>query len=468
MTANPPNATQAAVYLSTLGCRLNEAELVSWSDAFEAGGHRLVSQAQDANLIVLNTCAVTAEAARKSRKFANSLHRKNPSAKLVITGCMAELEPERAAQIAGVDLVIGNKEKDELVSQVLEQIDLETMPAAALAPDGVHIYPGNSADTASMGTQSRQLVQLGKATADRTRAFVKVQDGCRNQCTYCVVTIARGEERSRSISDLLVEIDGLQAKGYHEIVLTGVHLGGYGHDLGSTLTELVSAILHHSDIQRVRLSSLEPWDLPSDFGTLWQNPKLMPHLHLPLQSGSNGVLRRMARRCFTKDYRKLVHSLRQDIPHLNLTTDIIVGFPGETETEFQESLDFVEEIGFGHTHIFGFSPREGTKAAKLPGRLQGPLIRERSRQMHRLAAKMKEEFMQEHLGTYRNVLWEGKGRALEAGGTLKVSGYTDNYLRVQTQIPQGHSLQGQITQAQLLHTADGTLETFTAIYTPAA
>ncbi len=416
---------KAAVYLSTLGCRLNEAELVSWTGALEAKGHTVVSRVQEANLIVLNTCAVTSEASRKSRKLAGALHRKNPNARLVVTGCMAQLEPERAAALSGVDLVISNMDKDDLVDEVLQKIDLEAMPQMATAPDSVHPYQESSEATESQGT----LLQLGKRTPARSRAFIKVQDGCRNHCSYCVVTIARGEERSSSISNLVDEINGLHAKGYKEAVLTGVHLGGYGHDLGTDLFALVQSLLRDTDIERLRLSSLEPWDLPKNFSELWNNPRLMPHLHLPLQSGSDTVLRRMSRRCFTDEYRELVTRLRADVNDLNITTDLIVGFPGETEEEFAESLAYVEEIGFGHMHIFGFSPREGTRAEKLMGRIDGPTIRERSRSMHRLAARLKERHMNRYLGTQRPVLWE-TGR-VNADGRTVFQGYTDNYLRIQ-------------------------------------
>jgi threonylcarbamoyladenosine tRNA methylthiotransferase MtaB len=446
---------KAAVYLSTLGCRLNEAELVSWGNAFEAQGHRLVSQAHDANLIVLNTCAVTAEASRKSRKHASALHRKNPSARLVVTGCMAELDPEKAAALAGVDLVLSNKQKDELVEQVLQAISLEQMPELATAPESVHVY----AD-AREGQQASGLVQLGRAAQERTRAFIKVQDGCRNQCSYCVVTIARGEERSRRIDELIREINTLHQQGYREAVLTGVHLGGYGHDLGTDLSTLVREVLQGTTIERLRLSSLEPWDLPDDFGELWQEARLMPHLHLPLQSGSDSVLRRMARRCFTRDYRALVERLRSHIPHLNVTTDLIVGFPGETEQEFADSLDFAEEMGFGHMHIFGFSPREGTRAATLPGRITGPVIRERSRQMHQLAARMKEERMRAFLGSQRPVLWEGG--TLAGDGRMRYQGYTDNYLRVQTSVSLAQDLQGTVTPALLGELAGTPVDRFEA------
>jgi threonylcarbamoyladenosine tRNA methylthiotransferase MtaB len=239
-----------------------------------------------------------------------------------------------------------------------------------------------------------------------------------------------------------------------------VHLGGYGHELGTDLSALVRALLAGTTIPRLRLSSLEPWDLPDDFGALWQNRRLMPHLHLPLQSGSDSVLRRMSRRCFTRDYRALVQRLRAQIPDLNLTTDLIVGFPGETDQEFAESLDFAAEMRFGHMHIFGYSAREGTKAATLPGRIEGPVIRERSRQMHQLAARMKEESMRAFLGQARSVLWEGGSPTGE--GEVLYQGYTDNYLRVQATVPSARLLQRTITDAMLHDLVDAPADRFRA------
>ncbi len=441
MTDSP----RAAVYLSTLGCRLNEAELISWSSALEAKGHLVVRRAQDANLIVLNTCAVTSEASRKSRKLVGSLHRKNPNARLVVTGCMAELEPERVAALTGVDLVLSNMAKDDLVEEVLAKLDLDAMPALATEPGRAHMYRDESENTSNAGG----LLQIGKQP--RSRAFIKVQDGCRNQCSYCVVTIARGEERSRSATELVREINQLHAKGYREAVLTGVHLGGYGFDLGTDLSSLVRVLLRDTKIERLRLSSLEPWDLPQDFSELWQDARLMPHLHLPLQSGSDSVLRRMSRRCFRDEYRALVSKLRENIPDLNITTDLIVGFPGETDQEFAKSLEFVKEIGFGHVHIFGFSPREGTRAATLPDPVDHATIRNRSREMHRLAACMKGQFMERYVGSTRPVLWEGSGHA-DADGAHRHQGYTDNYLRVRAS---GTTLSNRITESKL-ETIEGT------------
>lgn len=413
------------VYLATLGCRLNEAESESWARQLHADGHVVAATPQQAQVIVLNSCAVTTEATRKSRQFVHKLHRLNPSASLVLTGCYAELEPDKAAQLAGVDLVVGNKEKESLVEILSQRVDTHTMPALAMEPESAPPF-----------------------AAGRTRAFIKVQDGCRNRCTFCIVTIARGEERSRPIAAVVDEINQLSAEGYQEVVLTGVHLGGYGRDLGSNLETLVQAILQDTDIPRLRLSSLEPWDLPEKFFALWQNPRLLPHLHLPLQSGSDATLRRMARRCDTSSYAVLVEAARAAIPDLTLTTDLIVGFPGETEAEWRATVDFVQKIGFAHIHIFSFSPREGTTAARLKDAVPTPVKKQRSREMHALAAHMKTAHLQQALGQTRSVLWEGPGTAVE-GTRRRWSGYTDNYLRVETVVPASMHLENKITPATL-------------------
>lgn len=411
------------VYLTTLGCRLNEAEIAAWARGFQAAGHRIAASPDRAQVLLLNTCAVTAEAARKSRQFVNRLHRQNPNARLVVTGCYAELEPAAVAALTGVDLVVGNRDKDRLVELVSDQLDLSAMPGLAAEPDSVHVYPGS-----------------------RTRAFVKVQDGCRNRCAFCIVTIARGAERSRPIPEVVAEVQALHAAGYQEAVLTGVHLGGYGGDLGTDLYTLVAAVLQQTGIPRLRLSSVEPWDLPPDFFALWDSPRLMPHLHLPLQSGCDSTLRRMARRCDTASYARLVEAARAAIPDLTLTTDLIVGFPGETEAEWTATMDFVQEIGFGHVHIFAFSPRQGTTAARLRTQIAGEVKHERSRQMHALAAAMKTGHLSRYLGQTRPVLWEGGAAVDEAlpDGSRRWSGYTDNYLRVETTVAAECDLENQV------------------------
>ncbi len=416
------------VYLTTLGCRLNEAELESWHRDFHARGHRVVATPNNAQVMVLNTCAVTGVAARKSRQHIYRLHRQNPSARLVITGCYAELAPERIAKMAGVDLVVGNLHKDRLVTLVADTLQDAAMPDIAADPqaEATHIY-----------------------ATSRTRAFVKVQDGCRNRCTFCIVTVLRGQERSRTTAEIIEQVNHLHHEhGFQEVVLTGVHLGGYGSDLDTDLYQLVQEVLANTDIPRLRLTSLEPWDLPENFWELWANPRLCSHLHLPLQSGCDSTLRRMARRCNTTNYRKLVESARELIPGLTLTTDIIVGFPGETEAEWKATYAYIEALRFAHIHIFTYSPREGTKAARMGGHLTKDTKRARSQALHTLAARMKSEHLQSFLGQVRPVLWEGDS-TLTDDGQRRWQGYTDNYLRVVTHTAPEVDLENKLLPVQL-------------------
>lgn len=418
------------VFLESLGCRLNEAELQSWSRDFRSAGHEVVARIEDAQLVVFNTCAVTAEAARKSRKLANRLHRANPSAQMVLTGCYAELEPEATAELAGVDLVINNHDKDWLLRMIESELDLGTLAPPSAIPRGEP-----------------------KAANGRTRAFVKVQDGCRNRCSFCIVTVARGEERSHSIDRVVEEIADLVDRGYQEAVLTGVHLGGYGSDFdgpkgSSALAELVRAVLERTKIARLRLSSLEPWDITPQLFELWQDPRLGPHLHLPLQSGSDAVLRRMARRCNTTRYAELVAAARETVPALTITTDVIVGFPGESDAEWQETLDFCQRIDFAHMHIFSYSARHGTAAARMDDQIPTDVKRQRSRELHRLAGELKQRCLARFADSERLVLWEGAGE-LQGNGLLRFSGLTDNYLRCVVDVPPGTELENRLTPARL-------------------
>jgi threonylcarbamoyladenosine tRNA methylthiotransferase MtaB len=387
------------VHLQTLGCRLNEAELAVWGEGFVADGHQLVADAGSADLVVVNTCAVTQEAVRKSRKLIRRAQNRNPGAKLVVSGCYASLDAEAAA--FGIDLLVPNQDKDRLVEITRERLDLHAMPQAATAPD------------------AQQLLAHG-----RQRAFIKVQDGCRYRCSFCVVTLARGEEHSRPAEEIVAEVQRLQERGVKEVVLAGVHLGGYGSELGSSLHRMVAKVLAETDIPRLRLGSLEPWELGSEFWELFADPRLLPHLHLPLQSGSDSVLRRMSRRCRKADFTSLVKHARDRVADLNLTTDIIVGFPGESPAEWAETLAFVEEIGFGHVHIFTYSPRPGTKAAGMPDQVATATKRERSRELHRLAQEMKRAILERYLGRRVPVLIEDQDPVGRWGG------YTPNFLRV--------------------------------------
>ncbi len=419
------------IYLKTLGCRLNEAELETWAQAFQKAAHQITRDVHQAHVVIINSCAVTADAARKSRQLIRRTHRDNPTAKLVVSGCYATLNEDEAAQLMGVDLVISNKDKDQLVEQTLSALNLASMPAMSTEPGETALF-----------------------SRGRQRAFIKVQDGCRYRCTFCIVTVARGEESSRPISEVIAEINNLHQQGINEFILTGVHLGGYGSDIDCNLSELITQILDNTDIPRLRLGSLEPWELPADFFSLFKNPRLMPHLHLPLQSGSDSVLRRMARRCKTEEFAEIVKQARTQIPHFNITTDIIVGFPGETEQEWQESFDFIKKTGFGHIHIFTYSSREGTKAATLPGQVNNEIKKQRSRLLHDLAEKMKQQFAEENLQHSYDILWEGHTQEIDKN-QQRVFGYTPNYLRVACKTAKTESIENKIISAKLDSVNDG-------------
>lgn len=418
------------IHLKTLGCRLNEAELETWAQAFQAKGHSITRQLDDAQMVVINSCAVTQDAVKKSKQLIRRIHRDNPQAKLVVSGCYATLNETEAAQLMGVDLIVGNQDKNQLVEKALTELNLDSMPAMSTEPGEVSLF-----------------------SRGRQRAFVKVQDGCRYRCTFCIVTVARGEEHSRAIDDVIAEINTLHSQGINEAIITGVHLGGYGSDINSNLVELIETILEKTQIPRLRLGSLEPWELPPGFFDLFKNPRLMPHLHLPLQSGSDSVLRRMARRCKTEEFAEMVQQARSLIPNFNITTDIIVGFPGETEQEWQESFDYIQKLGFGHIHIFSYSPREGTKAAGLPDQISQALKKQRSKQLHELAETLKQEFVAENLSSSANVLWEGQTEILD-NGKIRYFGYTPNYLRVACDVDSAIKLENQILPAKLSDVAE--------------
>ncbi|PKM11011.1 MAG: tRNA (N(6)-L-threonylcarbamoyladenosine(37)-C(2))-methylthiotransferase MtaB [Gammaproteobacteria bacterium HGW-Gammaproteobacteria-3] len=417
------------VHLKTLGCRLNEAELETWAMAFQQAGHGITRTPENADLIIVNSCAVTQDAARKSRRLIRRIHRTNPAAKLVVSGCYATLDKEEAENLMGVDLVIGNQDKNRLVAKTLAELNIDTMPSMSTEPGAVSLF-----------------------SRGRQRAFIKVQDGCRYRCTFCIVTVARGAERSRPLQELVDEINKLHGQGIHEAIITGVHLGGYGSDIDSNLTELIETLLAQTAIPRLRLGSLEPWDLPQDFFGLFNNPRLLPHLHLPLQSGSDSVLRRMARRCKTDEFAALVKQLRAKIPHFNITTDIIVGFPGETEQEWQDSFDFIQKTGFGHIHIFSYSPRQGTHAATLPGQVAEHIKKQRSQQLHQLTESMRRAFFEDNLDCEFDVLWESQTEKT-ANGKQLIFGYTPNYLRVACETSDPGTLENRITPAKLIANA---------------
>jgi threonylcarbamoyladenosine tRNA methylthiotransferase MtaB len=427
------------IRVDSIGCRLNISEVEEMARRFAATGHRLVGPGDMADLVVFNTCAVTHVAGRKSRQVIRQMRRANPQAGVVVTGCYAQLEPD-VVKALGADLVVSNEQKDILPELVVEAGLLhEADPIPA--PDAPSFIA--------------PLVPQADG-AGHTRAFVKVQDGCDNRCTFCIVTVARGAGRSRPLSQVIAEIKRLVELGYQEVVISGVHLGSYGHDLGDPagLRHLVQAILQETDLPRLRLSSLEPWDLDAAFFELWQGGRLLPHLHLPLQSGCDETLRRMARRTNQAEFARLVAAARAVIPDLSITTDIIVGFPGETEAEFAQSIAFVEAMAFARLHIFRYSRRAGTAAAKMKAQVPPQVMQARSRQMHRLNAKLEEDFRRKFVGQTMPVLWE---TSESYGFGLQWSGLTGNYLRVVTHTTPQTDLYNRVINTELVDTAPAAL-----------
>jgi threonylcarbamoyladenosine tRNA methylthiotransferase MtaB len=399
------------IYLDTIGCRLNQSEIERMARQFRAAGHEIVMSAGLADMAVVNTCAVTHEAVADSRSKIRRIGRAGVQ-EIVATGCWATLQPGQAGELPNVLRVINNAQKDDLVPHVLglPKESFDTEPIAREPLPGLH---------------------------RRTRAFIKVQDGCDNHCTFCITTVARGEGRSRPLADVLLDIQSALDGGAREAVLTGVHLGSWGYDFGSHLRDLINAILRETDLPRLRLSSLEPWDLDDEFFSLWDpsssSGRLMPHLHLPLQSGSEATLKRMSRKTTSGSFRALVSAARQAIPDVAITTDVIAGFPGESEAEFAESLDFVREMDFAGGHVFTYSPRPGTGAARMKGQIPHELRKRRNHILHEALEESARSYLQKFVGRTLPVLWESTSEMGEWG--WRMEGLTGNYLRVHAFAP---------------------------------
>jgi len=404
------------VHVTSLGCRLNEAEAAAWGRALAARGHELVDGARDADAAVINTCAVTHDAARTSRRQLAALADRVGC--VVVTGCWATLEPARAA-VGDHVIVVANRDKEGVVDLLEARLGPAVAPASAPAGPGL---------------------------TGHTRAFVKVQDGCRHRCTFCVTTVARGDERSRPAADVVSEIRTLVAAGFREVVLTGVHLAGWG-ERGATLGDLLDAVLADTDLARLRLSSLEPWGLGLDLWRRWRDRRLLPHLHLPAQSGSDRVLRRMARRARAGDVERLVAEARAAIAGLAVTTDLIAGFPGETDDDHAATLALVARAGFAGAHVFPFSPRPGTRAAALPDPVPPAVAARRAAEIRTLAAAQRGDRMRALVGAERRVLWE-RPEPL-AARRLRYHGYSDDYLPCTVDTDAGTSLWNRITHVRI-------------------
>jgi threonylcarbamoyladenosine tRNA methylthiotransferase MtaB len=387
-----------SVALDSLGCKLNQAEIELLSRQLAEAGYRLVSPSDKADIYILNTCTVTHIADRKSRHMLRKFHRQNPDARLVAIGCYAERAPRELERIEGVDLVLGNDQKSNLLRR-LEASGGLNRPIARY----------------SVGPHEN---------SHRTRAFIKVQDGCRHACAYCIVPLVRSRQESVPVERVLAEIRVRVAAGDKEVVLTGTEIGQY-EDNGVSLKGLIERILAETDISRLRLTSLQPHEISPRLIGLWRDPRLCPHFHLSLQSGSDAVLGRMKRLYAIADYQRAVALIREEVPEVAITTDVIVGFPGETEAEFQESFSFCRQSQFARIHVFPYSPRPGTAAADLPQVVPDMIKKRRCQQMLALAGKSAEDYHRLFLGRTMEVLWEQKVSGIW-------SGLTGNYIKVYT------------------------------------
>ena len=416
------------IFLDTIGCRLNQAEIERYAMRFTAMGHELVGDAESADMVVVNTCSVTAAAASDSRgRIRNAA--KN-GAEVVVTGCWSTMEPEAAAAMENVSRVIPNAEKDDLPAIVLggEKEPFDEEPLKRVILPGIHA---------------------------RTRAFIKIQDGCDNHCTFCVTHLVRGRSRSVSKERVLRDVQAAVSAGGNEIVLTGVNLGAWGLDLDPALelADLIGFLLKETDIPRIRLSSLESWNLSDRFLQLWEDPRMCPHFHLPLQSGSDSVLHRMARRTTLAEFRTLVEKAFRVDPEFAITTDVIAGFPGETEEEFAETLAFVESIPFAGGHIFPYSPRPGTPGARMKDQVPKAVQKERAKQLRDLFALKKERFERSFIGSVQDVLWESSHELPD--GSWVSHGLSGNYLSVKCSFPV--PVRNRIDRVRLTDLQDGEL-----------
>ena len=406
----------------TLGCKLNQAETESLAEQFSEAGYSLVPPSEPADIYIANTCTVTHIADRKSRHWLRLARRRNPEALIVATGCYAQRAPEELTSLA--DLILRNGEKEHLLEVVKEMTVCPQEPCRG-APRGL--------PQIGRGQVRPVQGQFARGRSARVRSLIKIQDGCHSPCTYCIVPSVRSHEYSLPAAQIIEEINERMAAGYQEVVLTGTKIGCYKND-GVGLRELVERILGATDIRRLRLSSLQPQELSAEFLALWQDAalsagggsRLCHHLHLAVQSGSGTVLQRMRRRYSLDDYQEAVNSIRQAIADVAITTDVMVGFPGESDEEFEQSYRFCQQAGFANIHVFPFSPRPGTEAAKMPDQVEDRVKKERTQRMLELSRSSQHSFCRQFQGRTVWVLWEKETNP----GSGIYSGRTDNYIRV--------------------------------------
>lgn len=410
----------------TLGCKVNQYESEAMLSSLLQHGFAAAEDKETADVVILNSCTVTAESDRKVRQIFRRAKKDNPDAVMVLTGCMAQAFPEDARRLEEADIILGTSNRKRLVPDLLAFLSARQR-IIDIAPH----------------TNDEKFENLNVENfTGRTRAFVKIEDGCNRFCSYCIIPYARGRVRSKPLEDLKAELAGLGANGYKEVVLTGINLPAYGKELGLHLCDAVEAACEAPGIQRVRLGSLEPEQLtPEVIARMASQDKLCPQFHLSLQSGCDATLRRMNRHYTTAEYGQIVGNLREAFPGCAITTDVMVGFAGETEEEFEASLSFVRKIGFSKVHVFAYSRRPGTRAYDMPGQVTAREKEDRSHRMIEATRATQQAFLQAQLGQAEEVLFE---QQKEQG---LWEGYTRNYTHVLA--PSGRDLSGQLVQVRL-------------------
>lgn len=473
-------AKEKTFAVTTVGCKVNQADSEAIGEQLNAAGFTQRDFNEVADVYIVNTCTVTHFGDRSSRQLIAQAHRRHPGALLVVTGCYAELNPKAIAALPGVDLVVGNTEKDALIEAITQREQTSVAYTEPLVPPSSatqekRTLPVLSFDTQHIGSDNALAFQEAEPQPDnpsrlspfsndatvtglanaklasRTRVQMKVQDGCDNRCTYCIVPYVRGGSRSRSVASVIEHVQRKVRAGYQEIVLTGIHLGDY-HPEGDEkrdLGDLLDALLRETEIPRIRVSSLEPEDFRLEWLKLWDNPRMCRHLHLPMQSGSDTILRRMARRYNSLRYSTIVTEARRLVPGIAVSTDIITGFPGESDDDFEQTYQLAKALRFAKSHVFRFSPRQGTAAARMKGHVKENVKKARSERLLALNEEHSRLFRSQFLDDMVEVLVEHPRHD-------QYEGLTDNYLRVELHdLPaQTQSWQHSLVKARLTHLVD--------------
>lgn len=394
----------------TLGCKVNQYESEAVEELFLQKGYEKANE--NADIYVINTCTVTNMSDRKSRQMISRARRDNPEAVVAVMGCYSQVKPEEVAAIEGVDIVLGSRNKENVVELCEDVLQNKGAIDKIIAPSE---------------TKSFEELQISNQT-EMTRAYLKIQDGCNMYCSYCLIPYARGNIVSRDIPSIVEETKRLAKNNFKEIVLTGIHVSSYGKDFddGSSLIDVIEAVAKVDGIERIRLSSMEPRHISIEFlERMKATGKACDHFHLSLQSGSDDVLKAMNRKYDRALYKEKVEEIRQVFPNAGITTDIIVGFPGETEENHKQTMDFVNDVKFSKTHLFKFSPREGTRAAKMGNQINGNIKKDRLHDLEKIEESNREEFLEKQIGKVLSVLVESKSDLEGYSG-----GYSTNYLKV--------------------------------------